>query len=283
MSRTRWYSGAAAAAVAIAVSATADAQSVRCATKSPDAKTMSAVEESLAKFKRNQGKPESTKTIAVYYHVIISSNGEGDVDSRRLREQIDVLNASYSGATGGAATPFRFELGAVDRTVNDRWFSAGIGSRAEKEMKAALHVGGAADLNFYTTDGGGYLGWATFPFSYAGDPTYDGIVCFYDTLPGGASLRYGEGDTATHEVGHWLGLYHTFQDACSPHNDFVEDTAAERSATFGCPIGQDTCKSAPGVDPIFNFMDYTDDPCMFEFTAGQDARMEDLSALYRGL
>ncbi|MFN2385631.1 MAG: zinc metalloprotease [Thermoanaerobaculia bacterium] len=254
----------------------------RCATKQPDAAEADAVDRSLQGFNRGRS-PGAGSTINVYYHVIISSSGEGNVTDKMLRDQISVLNASFSGGTGGARTPFSFELAGVDRTVNDSWFSAGPGTAAEAQMKAALRVGGAADLNFYTNDGAGFLGWATFPFWYADNPSDDGIVCLYSSLPGGTAAPYNEGDTATHEVGHWLGLFHTFQDACSSKNDFVADTPPERSPAFRCPVGRDTCKGTAGLDPITNFMDYTDDFCMYLFTAGQSTRMEGLSAQYRGL
>ena len=204
----------------------------------------------------------------------------------------DRLNAAYAGAdpaagASSANTPFRFEIVGVDRTTNAAWFNAAIGSPEEREMKTALHVGGADTLNFYVTNAGGtLLGWATFPFWYEGDPQMDGVVVLYSSLPGGNCCEprtYNLGDTGTHEVGHWLGLFHTFQGGCAAnYNDFVEDTPSERKPAFGCPVGLDSCPK-PGLDPIENFMDYSEDTCMYKFTPGQSARADALSAFYRGL
>jgi Pregnancy-associated plasma protein-A len=228
----------------------------------------------------------TTATINVYFHVITSTSGQGNVSDQMIADQIQVLNDSFSGLTGGANTRFRFQLAGVTRTANNTWFAAGPDTAAEAQMKAALRQGGAGDLNFYTNNpSGGLLGWATFPNWYAGNPLDDGVVCLYSSLPGGSAAPYNEGDTGTHEVGHWLGLYHTFQGGCNGQGDYVSDTPAERSSAFGCPAGRDSCagKKAPGVDPIENFMDYTDDFCMYKFSQGQADRASSLSATYRGL
>ena len=220
-------------------------------------------------------------TIDVYWHVINNGSGltDGNIPDSQITAQINVLNAAYS------STGWSFNLVSTDRTNNATWYTS-TGGSSETQMKAALRRGTADDLNIYSNNmGGGLLGWATFPSSYASNPMNDGVVVLYSSLPGGTAAPYNEGDTATHEVGHWMGLYHTFQGGCSRKltsgGDLVADTPAEKSPAFGCPMGRDSCRQISGLDPINNFMDYTDDPCMDRFTTGQDARMDAQFAAYR--
>jgi hypothetical protein len=213
-------------------------------------------------------------SIPIYFHVI-TDGANGQVSDTTINNQIVALNKSYSGQLGGVKTGFRFRVAGVDHTNNAAWYAVNPGDPAERQMKRALHKGGAGVLNVYTASGGDYLGWATFPSSYASKPWYDGIVIDYRSMPGGPyGTNFSLGLTLTHESGHWLGLYHTFQGGCSPTGDLVDDTPAEKTPTSGCPTGKDTCNK-PGKDPVHNFMDYSYDSCYTQFTAGQRDRMQD--------
>ncbi|HEX8173856.1 MAG TPA: zinc metalloprotease [Pyrinomonadaceae bacterium] len=273
----------------------------RCASKNQDDQDIEQIERDVKNARKaggGTGTGDGTEgarlyangqvTINVYFHVVYRSDNTGNIPDSRLDAQIAAMNEHYSGLdtpayrTAASNTSFRFVRAGVTRTQNDTWYAAGPGSAGQTEMKNALHQGTADDLNFYTNSGGGYLGWATFPNEYAGAPSQDGIVCYWASLPGSNYVPYNEGDTGTHEAGHWLGLYHTFQGGCLGSGDGVADTPAERAATYGCPTkAQDTCKQNAGLDPYENFMDYTDDPCMYKFSLGQSDRMDTMWSTYR--
>nr|AJD23184.1 metalloprotease 1 [Onygena corvina] len=180
------------------------------------------------------------------------------------------MNSAY-GPAG-----INFKLMNVSRTENARW-AAGMD---EFSMKSTLRKGSYSALNIYFAPNlsGGLLGFCYFPKAdlYPYDKIVDGCVIFSSTVPGGDRARFNEGKTATHEVGHYMGLYHVFNEKngdCSKDGDMVDDTPIQGTKTSGCPAGKDSCP-APGLDSIHNFMDYSDDSCMTEFTPGQNARMQ---------
>lgn len=244
--------------------------------------------------------------VPVRFHVITTSTGLGNITNAQIVAQIKVMNTAYSGKDTPAThrgqgpsdqptanTPFRFKLVGIDRTQNNVWYGAAQNSANETAMKTALRRGGSGTLNVYTgapvtPTGMPLLGYATFPSDYAGNPVRDGVVMLDQSVPGGAEARYNYGDTLTHEVGHWLGLFHTFQGGCSTDatggGDSVADTPAESTAFFGVPQAGtivNTCTTIDGRDPVENFMDYTDDDGLFQFTAGQSVRMDTLAGSFR--
>ena len=208
-------------------------------------------------------------TVPVYVHVMRDAAGHGDVTNRQITRQIAVLNSDYSG------TGYSFDLVGTDRYNNNTWHK----DRQSATYRAQTRQGGANALNIWLVHFQ-YLGIATFPWDYAKKGAIDGIRVEYASLPGGSITNFNLGGTATHETGHWLGLYHTFQGGCTDLNDEVDDTPAQASPTSGCPEGRDSCP-LPGLDPIHNYMDYSYDSCYTEFTPGQDARMDQMWSAYR--
>ncbi len=216
-------------------------------------------------------------SIPVYVHVMRTSSGGDDVTNSQISQQIAVLNNTYAGGESGTAanTGFTFSLAGTYRYNNNTWNRDGQSTTYRSQTRK----GGANALNIWLVDFS-YLGIATFPWDYSSNPSIDGIRVQYSSLPGGSTPNYNYGETATHEAGHWLGLYHTFQGGCTTTNDSVSDTPAQGSASSGCPAGRDSC-SLPGLDPIHNYMDYSYDTCYTEFTSGQSSRMSSMFTAYR--
>ncbi len=216
--------------------------------------------------------------VPVRFHVL-TGGGHGRLSAKAVAGQIAVMNAAYAGDMGGADTGVSFRLEDTDYTDNPAWFSRP--QQNEKALKTALREGGPGTLNLYTAAvGSDVLGFSTFPQWYRAHPALDGVVIDYRSLPDGPYQHFNKGYTAVHEVGHWLGLFHTFENGCDAPGDAVGDTPYEAVPTDGCPWYKDTCGSA-GEDPVHNFMDYAYDDCMSEFTAGQGRRVRTEWAVYR--
>jgi hypothetical protein len=263
-----------------ALTASADtARSAGDVTREP---SLNATYEALPESAKGKGGSKFRATVPVWFHVV-SDGAIGNVTQAQIDEQMTVFNLGFAGFYGGAKSGFKFELAGVTRTDNAEWFYAGPTTKAERDMKHALHRGGWETLNVYSTTAGPYLGWAYLPGLPESQQYLDGIVSDWEAMPGTSDRyadRYDLGFTLVHEAGHWVNLEHTFYNACTPKGDYVDDTPPEATPTSGCPEGKDTC-AAPGLDPIHNFMDYSYDSCYTQFTPGQVARGQDAWLYYR--
>src|SRR5439155_5202981 len=247
---------------------------LRCATPEPTRVEADQCRSAVHDFERGAVPRREGGTIRVVVHVL-TCEGKGEVPDAQIVAQIDVLNHAYRGSG------FRFVLDRVDRTENCGWAYMLPGSTAEREAKTALAVDPEHRLNLYTCrPGSAVLGWAYFPQTFPEADPMHGVAVHWASLPGGGLSPFDGGRTAVHEVGHYLGLYHTFQNGCDGTGDDVDDTPYEATPASGCPEGRNTCDQ-PGDDPIHNFMDYTDDACMREFTPGQVERMQAVTSQFR--
>jgi len=270
----------------VAIVLTAFSPRRRCGTEISDGD----IKIAEAHFQQNQvsvaavGMQRASTVIPVYWHVIRSGTtvAGGNIPDSQITSSMQVLNSAFAGSG------LTYSLVSTTRTTNANWFNgAGPSNSYQTAMKNQLRVGAANALNIYSVgfksgSGAGLLGYATFPSSYTSAPKDDGVVILFSSVPGGSTANYNLGQTLTHEVGHWVGLYHTFQGGCSATGDSVADTPPEASPANGCPVGRDTC-SGGGVDPIHNFMDYSYDSCMDHFSAGQITRLRSQCSTYRSI
>lgn len=242
-------------------------------------KTASDCTKSLTNIK-GEYYPSSYYIIPVVFHVIYASDGTGNIDNSFIYSQIDILNEDYGAMSGtpgdsGFDSHIKFTLAGITRTENDNWFN----DNDESGYKSALGWDQGSYLNIYVNTASGYLGYSYMPQDAAGS-TLDGVVVAYAAVgrnsPNGV---YDQGRTLTHEIGHYLGLFHTF----SPNEgsasgtcvnsytagDLIVDTNSEGDEHYGCSESA----SCGTQDPIHNYMDYTDDACMNNFTQEQSNRM----------
>ncbi|MFD0688387.1 zinc metalloprotease [Actinomadura fibrosa] len=221
--------------------------------------------------------------VPVRFHVLTGEHAgrAGRVSRRAVRRQIAILNAAYRGRLGGADTGVGFRLAGYDVTDRTAWFRHP--RRYDRQIKARLRRGGPGTLNVFTaTMDHDVLGFSTFPHTSRKRPRTDGVVIDYRTLPGGALAHFQRGYTAVHEIGHWFGLLHTFENGCEDPGDGVDDTPYEAGPAQGCPRVRDSCPR-PGTDSVHNFMNYGWDTCMREFTPGQGRLIRAAWTAYRAL
>ncbi|MEV0199040.1 zinc metalloprotease [Nonomuraea sp. NPDC050691] len=224
------------------------------------------------------GRAPGRVVVPVWVHVL--TDGVTRAATAAVKAQFATLRDAYAGKFGGVDTGVTFRLAGARLVRNAEWFADPTTN--ETAMKQALRKGGPETLNLYIAQlDRQVLGFSTYPYWYKENPQIDGVVVDWRTLPGGSFTGYDRGYTAVHEIGHWLGLFHTFENGCANPGDGIDDTPPEASPTEGCPESKDTCTPDGQPDPVHNFMDYARDACMREFTAGQAARMREMWVVYR--
>ncbi|MFD0665638.1 zinc metalloprotease [Thermocatellispora tengchongensis] len=201
---------------------------------------------------RDEDRPaRAPRTVGTWVHVI--TDGVNQVSRQSVLNQIATLNSAYGGRFGGADTGIRFRLDGTTTTRSPAWFADPLGN--ETEMKSRLRRGGPETLNLYIAQLNNLvLGYSTYPHAYNANPVLDGVVVDWRSLPGGTMSNFNKGYTAVHEIGHWLGLLHTFENGCAAPGDGVDDTPPEAKPTEGCPPAKDTC---PGAAPTRSTTSWT--------------------------
>ena len=245
--------------------------------------------------------PNEIITIPVVIHVLFNSAGQNISDAQVL-SQVEVLNKDFrllnidrtnvpsAFKSRAADARIMFCLAKVDpdgrpTTGILRRYTTQTSFREVDAMKFKSKGGSDAwDPNSYLNIwvcamSGRSLGYATPP---GGDPKKDGVVINYDAMGDKGVLRkdFNKGRTATHEIAHWLGVKHIWGDAdCG--DDEIADTPPQTSYNYGCPSfpRKTYCSVDSDGDMFMNFMDLTNDACMYMFTSGQKNKMRAQFAL----
>jgi hypothetical protein len=228
-----------------------------------------------------------TLEVPVVVNVLYRTAAE-NISADQINSQIEILNQDFSASNSDYAltpgvfqsvrsgdTKIKFVLQAVVRretskkswTTNDNMKKTKQGGIDPTNPETTLNI-------WVCTLGNGILGYAQFP---GGNPATDGVVILNTAFgnTGTVEAPFDKGRTATHEIGHYFNLRHIWGDATCG-NDLVTDTPVHNGANFGCPSYPDNSNCGGTIHPMMtmNYMDYTDDACMFMFSAGQKTRMQ---------
>ncbi len=247
-----------------------------------------------------------TLTIPVVVHVVYYSEEE-NISDEKIYEQIEILNRSFGGHVAAPpgvpawvkslAAPSGIQFCLAQKDTNNQP-TTGITRTQTYEPAIGLKTDSSGKLRLFYDELGGKTPWNTQQFfnlyicdigtSIAGyasspersiQPNEDGAVVNYRFWGLNSSENYPNGYIACHETGHYFNLLHPWGNGGCESDDKVRDTPRQAQPTIGCPETQPiSCNSK---DLVHNFMDYTDDPCVFMFTQGQVLRMQHSLAVHR--
>ncbi len=277
--------------VFILCTASAEAQRERCGTPEPTPTGAGVVPSDCGYWTNSpqpQYEPSCYYDVQVVFHVIQSNSGAGFLSAGTIQDQIDILNEDFQAIPGSPGAPgtdsrIRFHLATTDPSGNpttgitysnnNNWF------QDSGSYWNSLAWDTNRYLNIYTNEVPCCYGYVSdFPSQGIAGQADDRVVLWWEAVGRQATSGWpgNMGRTATHEVGHYMGLYHTFcggcgsAAACDSTGDLICDTNPQANPNYGCASSETSCGSS---DPYHNYMDYTDDVCLWEFTPEQVNRM----------
>lgn len=248
-----------------------------------------------------------TREVPVYFHVIRSDSGTGGVTSSQITQSMSVLNSAFAGTQfsfvsyqansiwnetitlADGSEIVREHLGGYEYVNNSDWVLDGF---ADPEMFRELSYDPGYVLNVYVNpDLPGAMGFGSIPLIYTQDTPDQSVLIESSTFPGGSKVGFNQGDTLVHEVGHYLGLFHTFKGGCNDTiGDGIDDTprhdipvALYKNKNYLPDPNTDSCPFVTGYDPIRNYMNYVQHAVMDEFTDDQEEAMHALTRSERPL
>ncbi len=238
----------------------------------------------------NNAVQDSIKTIPVVVHVL-HIGGSENISDAQIESQITIMNEDFGKIAGtngdgnGVDTKVRFCLAKIDPDGNCtngivRVFSSLTNHQTYERalLKQLSFWDNTKYMNIYLVKSitGGILGYSSFP---GGPPDEDGMVVRSNVFGNIGTASSSLGRTASHEIGHWFGLYHTFNNGCGTDvcldGDFVCDTPPQAAPSFNCSTLNTCSNDIPDVDDQKeNYMNYTPDACKNMFTNGQKLRIQ---------
>ncbi len=259
-----------------------------------------AIEAHTNQFVQSGAQDRTVVTIPVVVHVVWNTTAQ-NVSDAQIQSQLTVLNADFRKLNSDIGLlPAGFTSLAADCELNfclaTQTPGGGATTGIERRQTTSTSFSTNDNMKFFSSGGldvwdaskylniwvcnmsGGILGYAQFP---GGPASTDGVVITFTGFGtmGSAAAPFNKGRTGTHEVGHWANLYHIWGDdgtSCTG-SDNCADTPNQADENYGCPaFPQVSCSNGPNGDLFMNYMDYTDDACMYMFTTGQKNRAQSL-------
>lgn len=228
------------------------------------------------------------RVIPIAVHVVYNNQHDAhNISDAQIQSQISVLNDDFRGVSGGVDCEIEFCIAGINRIQSSVYYNVSTYSD-DFDLKALSQETPTQYLNVWivnSIDNGQTLGWSSFPKNLGTAPHLDGVVVaddFWGTIGTAANSSPNHlGRTATHEIGHWLNLIHVFQGGCDDNStcafmgDCCCDTPPQEKYFYKCKKNKNSCHddSPDEKDPIRNYMGYSDDDCMDNFTACQSIRM----------